>query len=62
MTQFQVIRKVATTSPWGSEVGEDGKGPHWLPAPRPRARKEIIISERGRCIACCVRHGGVDAV
>ena len=47
MTRFQVIRKGATASSSTSEVGDDGNIPtvHTapLPAPRPRARKEIII-------------------
>jgi acetamidase/formamidase len=35
VTRFQVIRKVATTSPWGSEVGEDGNTPKVHTAPLP---------------------------
>jgi site-specific DNA recombinase len=45
--EVQIIRKVGTTCPSSSEMGEDGGTPKTytapLPAPRPRARKEIII-------------------
>jgi len=45
--EVQITWKLAKTSPSSSEVGEDGGTPKAytapLPAPRPRARKEIII-------------------
>jgi DNA invertase Pin-like site-specific DNA recombinase len=45
--EVQIIRKVGTTRPSSSEVGEDGDTPKIytapLPGPRPRARKEIIV-------------------
>jgi hypothetical protein len=45
--EVQITWKLAKTSPSSSEVGEDGGIPKAytapLPAPRPRARKEIII-------------------
>jgi hypothetical protein len=45
--EVQMIRKVGTICPWSSEVGEDGGTPKTytapLPAPRPHARKEIIL-------------------
>ncbi len=47
--EVQIIRKVGTTCPSSGEVGEDGGAPKAytapLPAPRPRARKEIILPE-----------------
>jgi site-specific DNA recombinase len=46
--EVQIIGKVATTSSASSEVGDDGDTPKIyrapLPAPQPRARKEIVIA------------------
>lgn len=45
--EVHIIRKMAATSPSSGEPGEDGDAPKIhtvpLPAPQPRARKEIIV-------------------
>jgi DNA invertase Pin-like site-specific DNA recombinase len=65
-SEVQVIRKITTGSPSSGEAYEDGDMPKIhtvpLPAPRPRARKEIVVPDGGERAPRRINHALILAI